>query len=118
MAGRIQFTAAQWSVAEGAGNAVLTLTRSGGTAGAARVTCATDDSAPANTATAGADYTSTSQLVTFGAGQTSATCTIPIGGDSSPSEGAETVRIFLGSPSFGVTIGAPSAGILYIVDDE
>ena len=118
VAGRIQFTAGQWSVAEGAGSAVLTLKRSGGAAGEAQVTCATDDSAPANTATAGADYTSTSQLVTFGVGQTTATCTIPITGDSTPGEGAETVRVFLGSPSFGVTIGAPSSGTLYIADDE
>jgi Calx-beta domain len=118
VAGRIQLKAGQWSVAEGAGNAVLTLMRSGGAAGESRVTCATDDGAPANTAIAGADYTSTSQLVTFGPSQTTATCTIPITGDSTPGEGAETVRVFLGSPSFGVMIGAVSSGTLYIADDE
>jgi len=94
------------------GSAVLTLTRSGGSASGASVVCQTG----AGTATAGADYTATAQTVSFGAGQTSATCTIPITSDGDV-EGAETVPVSLTSPSFGVTLGT-SSGTLFIVDDE
>jgi hypothetical protein len=118
VAGRVQLASAAWSVAEGAGAATLTLKRSGGTAGEASVLCSTDDGAPETSATAGSDYTSTAQLVTFSAGQTSANCIISITGDAMAGEGAETVRVILTSPSFGVTIAAPAAGLLYIADDE
>jgi hypothetical protein len=113
VAGRIQLVGTQWSVSEGVGSATLQLTRTKGTAGNASVVCQTAN----GTATAGSDYTATAQTVTFGPGQTSATCTIPITSDGI-SEGAETVLVSLTTPSFGVTIGTPNAGILYIVDDE
>jgi hypothetical protein len=112
VAGKITLVGTQWSVTEGVGSAILTLTRSGGSASGASVVCQTGT----GSATGGTDYTATSQTVAFGAGQTSATCTIPITQDGD-SEGSETVPVSLASPSFGVTLGT-SSGTLFIVDDE
>ena len=54
-AGTLQFSAATYSVAENGGNATITVTRTGGSAGAVGVTFATSN----GTATAPSDYTAT-----------------------------------------------------------
>ena len=113
-AGKIQIVGSQYTVTEGAGAAVIQLTRTLGAAGNASVVCRKAD----GSATAGSDYAATPQTVTFGAGQTSATCTIPITDDATPGEGAETVQVSIDTPSYGVTIGTPSSAILYILDNE
>jgi hypothetical protein len=112
VAGKISLAGTQWSVAEGAGTAIITLTRSGGAAGGASVVCQTG----VGTATAGSDYTATAETVTFGPGQKTATCTIPILPNGTPENG-ESVPVTLGSPSFGVVLGT-SSGTLFIADDD
>ncbi|PYS67100.1 MAG: hypothetical protein DMF73_20130, partial [Acidobacteria bacterium] len=57
--GKLQFSSATYSVVENAGNAVITITRTGGTAGTATVQFATSN----GTAVAGSDYTAVSQTV-------------------------------------------------------
>src|SRR5207249_2799445 len=58
--GSLQFSSATYSVGEGGGGAVITITRTGGTAGTTSVQFATSN----GTATAGSDYTAVSQPVT------------------------------------------------------
>src|SRR6185436_14362624 len=64
-AGVIQFSADVFSAAENSGSAVITVSRSGGTAGGATISYATSD----GTATA-QDYTFASGVLTFGPGET------------------------------------------------
>ena len=85
--GILQLSAATYSVAENGGTATITVTRTGGSAGAVGVTLATSN----GTATAPADYTAVSQTVSFAAGDTaSKTVSIPIVDDALV-EGNETV---------------------------
>ena len=93
-AGTLQFSAATYSVAENGGNATITVTRTGGSAGAVGVSFATSN----GTATAGQDYTATSQTVSFGNGDTAnKTVNIPILEDTT-AEGNETVNLALSIP--------------------
>ena len=71
----MQFSAATYSVAENGGTATITITRTGGSAGAVGVTFTTSN----GTATAPADYTAVTQTVNFAAGDTAnKTVNIPI----------------------------------------
>src|SRR5439155_6655126 len=65
--GILQLSASTYTVAENAGPAVITITRTGASAGTATVQIATSN----GTATAGSDYTAVSQTVTFNNGETS-----------------------------------------------
>ena len=74
-AGTLQLSAATYSVNENGGSATITLTRTGGSAGAVGVTFATSH----GTATAGSDYTAVNQTVNFADGDTAnKTVAIPI----------------------------------------
>lgn len=73
--GQLQFSAAGSISFEGAGNAPITITRTGGSDGAVSVNFATLTS---GTATAGSDFTAVNQTVDFAAGQTSATVNVPV----------------------------------------
>src|SRR5262245_8691411 len=102
---------------ESVGDAIITLVRTGGTAGGVTVRVFTQD----GTATvAGGDYGGIDQLVTFAAGNTSATVRIPIRPDTVP-EDDKSFRVRLAAlvpnPS-GVTIVAPSTSIVTIMDDD
>jgi hypothetical protein len=111
--GVVQFAAASYSVAEGAGQATITVNRTGGAASAVTVDYATSD----GTATQPGDYGATNGTLTFAAGQTSATFTVPIVDDST-NEYGETVALTLGSPGGGATLGARSSATLWIVDND
>ena len=77
--GTLQLSAATYSVAENGGTATITVTRTGGSAGAVGVTLTTSN----GTATAPADYTAVTQTVSFAAGDTAnKTVTIPIVDDA------------------------------------
>ena len=81
VAGTLQFSAATYSVTEpgsGTANVVITVTRTGGTAGGVLVDFTTAD----GTATAGADYTTTAGTLSFGLGNASATFSVPILADA------------------------------------
>jgi hypothetical protein len=110
--GVLRFSAPTYTVSEGVGNAVITVTRTGGAASDVTVGYATLD----GTASAGADYTTRSGTLTFGAGQTSRTFTVPILPDAL-GEGMETVNLALTTVAGGATIGGGSA-VLQIVDEE
>src|SRR4029434_2691583 len=109
-AGSLQFSAATYSVAENGGNATITITRTGGSAGAVGVSFATSN----GTATAGSDYTTTTQTISFANGDTAnQTGSIPILDDTT-FEGNETVNLSLRSPTGGATLGSPSSAVLTI----
>src|SRR6185503_12260954 len=113
--GTIQFSAATYTVTEGVGSAVITVTRSGSTAAGATVDFATSN----GTATAGADYTTTTGTLTFGFGQTTQTFSVPITDDGA-FEGVETVNLTLSNPgpAGATTLGTRTTAVLRIVDNE
>ncbi|MGQ0622715.1 MAG: Calx-beta domain-containing protein [Panacagrimonas sp.] len=108
-AGVVQFGAATYSVAESVGNATLTLTRSGGSFGAASVRVATSN----GSAVAGSDYGAVTQTVNWASGDVSAkSVTIPIQSDTTD-EPDETVLLALSNAS-GAGLGTPSTAVLTI----
>jgi hypothetical protein len=111
--GTLQFNAATYSVNETGGSATITVTRTGGIASNVTVAYATSN----GSATADSDYTANSGTLTFNAGDTSKTFSVVIANDSS-AEGNETVNLTLSNPTGGATLGAISAAVLTIVDDE
>ncbi len=108
--GTLQFTAAAYAVLDSAGNANLTITRTGGTAGPVSVTIATSD----GTAIAGVDYTATTRTVSFAAGDsTPQTVVIPVFVDTAR-PGNKTVILNLTSPTGGAILGLPTTATLTI----
>ena len=102
------------NVDEGAGTATITVTRTGGSIGTVTV----DFVIIEGTATAGADYIAPGgTTLTFLPGQTSQTITIPIVADTLD-EPNETLGVALGNPTGGTELGAPSSGVLTIVDND
>ena len=119
-AGTVQFNAATYSVLEG-GLATITVTRMGGAAGPLTVGFATVAGGSAVGGAApgpGVDYVTRSGTLTFGAGATGQTFTIQTVPDTL-AEGAKTVNLALSVPvGSAAVLGAPSAAVLTIVDDE
>lgn len=111
--GNLQFSAATYTVSENAGPAVITITRTAGSAGTATVQIATSN----GTATAGSDYTAVTQTVTFNSGETSKTVNIPII-DDLLNEPDETVNLTLSSVGGSGALGTPSTAVLTIADDD
>ena len=109
-AGVIQFGAATFSGTEGS-NAVITLTRTGGTAAGIFIYV----SEAGITATAGLDFTSTAGYVAFGAGETNKTLLVPIIADAL-TEPTETVSLFFGPIIGGASIGAQNVATLSLLD--
>ncbi len=110
-AGALQFSAADFSVSESGGAAVVTVTRTGGVASDVTVAYATSD----GTAVAGTDYEPTSGTLTFGAGETSRTFVVPALDDGLAGPN-KTVVLTLSAPGGGGTLGARSTATLWIVD--
>ena len=110
------FAAANFSVNENVvgGNAVVTVSRLGGTAGTVTVNFATSNL----TATSSLDYSAVSGLLTFSNGQSSATFLVPILSDALV-EGNESVllSLFNPQPSGNIGLGLASA-TLTIVDAD
>ena len=118
--GTIAFASDVFVAQEKTGQGLVTITRSGGTAGcpvplvgpppscpgATLVTFATSN----GTATAGSDYTAVSQTVEFGVGELSKTVVVPINADLVV-EGAETITLALSNPlPSGLTDRSPTLG--------
>jgi hypothetical protein len=110
-AATVQFSLAGVSVAENAGSATLTITRSSG-AGSATVRV---QSAP-GTAVSPGDFTAVDVTVTFGDGETSKTVTVPIIDDFF-AEQSETFTVTLSSPT-NATLGSPATSTVTITDDS
>ena len=109
-AGSLHFSAATYTAADTSGNAIVTVTRTGGSAGAVSASFATSD----GTGKAGTDYTATTQTVNFAAGDTAAkTISVPVKVNSTVA-GNETVNLTLSSPTGGATLGSPTTAVLTI----
>jgi Calx-beta domain/Beta-propeller repeat len=112
--GTLQLSAATYVAGEGAGNASITITRTGGTDGAVSVRLRTSD----GTASAGADYTAADVVVTFADGDAAPkTVNMAILQDTSD-EPDETVNLALSAPTGGATLGAQTSAVLTITDDD
>ncbi|MEO8275610.1 MAG: Calx-beta domain-containing protein [Thermoanaerobaculia bacterium] len=112
--GTVQFTVTTLNVAESAGSAQISISRTGGAGGAASVHCKT---IAGGTATAGADYTTTDQTLSWANGDSAAkTCSVPILNDSTD-EPNETISLQLQTAT-GAAIGAPAAATVTITDDD
>jgi hypothetical protein len=112
-AATVQFSAAEYSVAENGVKATITVTRSGATSGTAQVSYATSD----GTATAGNDYTANSGTLTFGPGETEETFDVLITNDSLD-EVDESVTLTLSEPTNGASLGSPAVATLHITDND
>ena len=111
--GKIAFAFSTYSVSEGSLNAVITLTRTNGTAGTVAVNYTTVN----GTATAGSDYTFSSGTAVFNDGQASTTFSVPITNDVT-GEANETVLLAISSPLGGATLGTLTTAVLTIFDDD
>lgn len=108
--GLIALQAADVSVEEDAGKAVVTVTRTGANAGTATVAFATAD----GSAKAAKDYTARSGTVTFGPGETTKRIEIPVTPDALR-EGNETYTVAL-SNAAGAALAAPRTATVTIHD--
>ena len=108
----LQFGAANFSVAEGAGSVQITVTRTGVTTGAAAVDFITNS----GTASERSDFISALGTLRFAAGETSRTFTIFIT-DDALAEFDETITLSLDNPT-GARLGAPSTVTLTITDND
>jgi hypothetical protein len=111
--GKLQFSAANFSIAENGGSATITVTRTGGAAGAVSVDYATQN----GTAIAGQDYAATSGNLVLNDGQQSATFAVAISNDAT-GEADETVFLALSNPLGGATLGAANATLTIQDDDQ
>ncbi|MBE9160631.1 putative Ig domain-containing protein [Nodosilinea sp. LEGE 06152] len=112
--GVLSFGSSAFSINEdGTPVAAITINRTDGSDGIVTATITPTD----GTATALADYNSAPIVVTFTEGETSKVVTLPVI-DDSLSEGSETIDLILGNPTGGATIGAQSAAVLTILDDD
>ncbi len=111
--GALAFSTASFTVNENAGNASITLTRTGGSNGAVSVTLTTSD----GTATAGSDYTATNQVVNWSDGDTNPkTVNIPII-DRGLTSGTRTFNVAL-TPVGGAALGTPSTAVVTINEND
>jgi hypothetical protein len=111
--GDLQFANAIYSQAENGGLVTVTVSRSGGNAGAVTVDYATID----GTAAAGSDYQATSGAISFADGEVSQTITITLI-DDLVYEGNETFSLQLSNPTGGALLGMPTSVAVTVVDDE
>ncbi len=111
-AGEIAFTQATYSAAEDGGDVTITVTRSGGVAGAS-----VDFSTVAQTATAGSDYTEARGTLTWGLGENgSKSFTVRVH-DDNEQEPTETVGLTLSNAN-GSTLGTLRNATLEITDND
>lgn len=114
LAGSLQFSAANYTVAESGLKATITVTRTGGSASGVTVQYATGN----GTAVAPGDYTPASGTLTFGANIASQTFQVTIANDTLD-ESDETVQLTLLTPGgFGATLGAQTTATLSITDND
>jgi endonuclease G, mitochondrial len=118
--GNLQFSAATYNISESVGSATITVTRTGGSAGAASVNFATAN----GTATGGAscagnvDYVSKSGMLSWADGESGPkTFTVTICNDS-VNEEDETINLALSNPSVSGTLGTLPDAALHIVNDD
>ncbi len=112
-AGTLQFSLPTYETAEGAAAVTITVTRTGGSSGAASVQYFTGP----GSATAGADYQAVNGTLTWAAGDaTPKTFTVPIV-DDTVVEGPETFFVTLNGAT-GAALGAPATATVAIQDND
>lgn len=111
--GILAFSSATFTVAENDGTATVTVSRTGGTAGEARVNYATSN----GTATAGQDYTAASGTLTFDDGVATRSFTVPINNDTTD-EVNETASLSLSSIAGNGSLGTQASATLTITDND
>ena len=112
--GSLQFAAPTATVAENAGSVQLTVTRTGGSAGAVSVAYA----AVAGTALTGSDFTATIGTLAWPAGDaTSRTVTVALTNDTTH-ENDKAFTVVLSAPTGGATLGATAVATVTITDDD
>jgi len=111
--GSLQFSVANYSIAENGVNANVTVTRTGGSSGLVSVDYATTDSS----ATAGSDYTTTNGTLNFADGVISQVISIPIIDDTSY-EGNEAFTVTLSNATGGAVLGATTIATVTIIEND
>jgi uncharacterized delta-60 repeat protein len=118
----LSLSSATYSVNEGDGTAVITITRTGNTSGAASTNYATSDTAGLQNcnmvngiASSRCDYATSVGTLRFAAGETSKTISIPIV-DDNISDGSENFTITLSNPT-AASLGAISQATITITDN-
>jgi len=112
--GTLQFTAGTLTVAENAGSATITVSRTLGALGAVSLNYATAN----GTATAGSDYTASSGTLSWADGDSAAkTFTVPILDDAT-AEASESVTVSLSGISGGAVLGSSRSLSLSITDND
>ncbi|MGB5473553.1 MAG: Calx-beta domain-containing protein, partial [Gammaproteobacteria bacterium] len=102
-----------YSVAENGASVLVTVTRTGGSAGAVSVGYATGN----GTALAGSDYTTSTGTLDFANGVSSQSFSVPILNDSVP-ESSESFTLSLSNVTGGASLGAVSTATVTINDDD
>lgn len=110
----LQFSASNYSVGEKGGSATITVTRTGGNAGAVSVQYSTLD----GTATAGSDYTAASGTLNWADGDAASKTFVIAVADDALNETNETINLTLTNPTGGATLGSQSSAALTIIDDD
>lgn len=110
--GTLAFSSATYNVNENDGSAIITITRTGGSAGTATILFATSN----GTASA-SDYTPVSTTVTFNDGEVSKAVNITIN-DDALDEPSETVNLTLSNVTGSASLGAQSSAVLTIADND
>ena len=112
--GTLQFTAGSATLAENAGSATITVSRSLGAVGAVSVNYASSN----GSAVAGSDYTASSGTLRWADGDSSSrTFTVPIT-DDAVAEASETLTLNLANATGGAAIGSPRTLTLSITDND
>jgi hypothetical protein len=108
-----QFSTPAYTVSESSPSALITVVRSGSSAGTASVGYATAD----GTAKDGVNYTHAAGTLTFGPGVVSRSFSVPIVNDTLY-QPTLTVLLSLSNPSAGAALGTQSAAVLSITDND
>ena len=112
LAGTFSFSPVAYSVPKGNTNAIITVSRMGGTNGAVQVAYAT---VSGGTAASGVNYTAVSGVLNWTNGESSPkTFTVPILDDGQV-DPDETVNLALSNPTNGSALGVQSAAVLTII---
>lgn len=113
-AGTVQFSAANYDVAENGTSVTFTATRTGGSAGAIGVSYATSNI----TATAGADYTSTSGTLSWANAVTTSQTFVVTITDDGTFEGNEAFLATLSLPTGGAVLGPQTTATGTIIEND
>ncbi|HBB88300.1 MAG TPA: hypothetical protein DC047_11850 [Blastocatellia bacterium] len=111
--GTLQFSLANYAVTEGAGNALIVVTRSGDNSGSASVQYTTSD----GSAVAGSEYTPASGTLSFAAGDNFKSFVVPIS-DDGVVEPVKSLNLALSNALGSATLGTQTSATLSIADND